>query len=79
MTKTSRHTHVTGLQVGLLGTDQDGCISDGCVPVLHLLILLFIFVLAGQEEKNNILHGILCISSLLVTTRHLYFRNTTLL
>lgn len=44
------HTHIAGLEVGFLGTDEDGCISDGGVSVLHLLILFFVFVL-GEETK----------------------------
>lgn len=46
-----KHTHITGLEVGFLGTDQERCISNGCVSVLHLLILLFVFVL-----RENTIH-----------------------
>lgn len=37
------------MEVGFLGTDQERCISNGGVSVLHLLVLLFVFVL---REKS---------------------------
>lgn len=39
------HTHITGLEVGFLSADQERCITNGSVSVLHLLILFLIFVL----------------------------------
>lgn len=45
----NEHTHIAGLEVGFLGTDQERCISNGGVSVLHLLVLLFVFVL---REKS---------------------------
>lgn len=48
---TNQCTHVTGLEVGFLGADQERCVGNGCVSVLHLLILLFVFVLT---DKNNL-------------------------
>lgn len=39
------YTHIAGLKVGFLCTDQKRCISNGSVPVLHLLILFFVLVL----------------------------------
>lgn len=47
----NEHTYVAELEVGFLGTDQERCISNGRVSVLHLLVLLFVFVLRG---KNNL-------------------------
>lgn len=49
-----KHTHITGLEVGFLGSDQERCISNGRVSVLHLLILLFVFVL--REEIIHAMH-----------------------
>lgn len=38
-------TYITGIQVCSLGSDQDWCVKDWCVFVLHLLILDLIFCL----------------------------------
>lgn len=60
MTVANEHTHIAGLEVGFLGTDQERGISNGCVSVLHLLILFFVFVLrediihATHQEYKNI-------------------------
>lgn len=50
----NEHTHITGLEVGFLGSDQERCISNGSVSVLHLLILVFVFVL--REEMIYATH-----------------------
>lgn len=47
---TGQCTHVTGLEVGFLGADQERRVGDGSVSVLHLLILLFVFVLMGGKQ-----------------------------
>lgn len=51
--KTIKYTHVTGLEVGFLGTDQERCISNGRVSVFHLLVLLFVFVLIDKNIPCN--------------------------
>lgn len=48
--KTIKYTHITGLEVGFLGTDQERCISNGGVSVLHLLVLLFVFNLRDKKQ-----------------------------
>lgn len=47
-------TYVTGLQVGFLGTDQHGRVSNSSVPVLHLFILFLVFNLSAEQKTQQV-------------------------
>lgn len=46
-------TYIAGLQVGFLGTDQNGSVMDGSILAFHLLILFP--VLGLEKQKKSVL------------------------
>lgn len=53
-------TYIAGIEVGLLGTNQDWCVMDGSILVLHLLILFLVLFLKMIQKMN---HRLVCIQT----------------
>lgn len=64
-------TYITGIQVCSLGSDQDWCVKDWCVFVLHLLILDLIFCLREIAKGKSYIFNLRssCQSHITLTPR----------